>query len=205
MELKQALDELRKLEKKKFDQSVDLIVNLRGIDIRKDNISAIVTLPHKIKDKKVCGFLTKKSELVTTITQPDFARYKDKKELKNLVKSYDFFIGAAPLMPAVATNFGKALGPAGKMPSPQLGIIAPENDATIKQVLIKIEKSVKIRAKEASIKVIAGKEKMTDEQISENIRALYEGIVNALPTKKENVRSVMIKLTMSKPLKVEMK
>ncbi len=205
MELKQALDELRKLEKKKFDQSIDLIVNLRGIDIRKDNISAIISIPHKIKDKKVCGFLTKKSELVTTITLPDFARYKDKKELKNLVKSYDFFIGAAPLMPTVATAFGKALGPAGKMPSPQLGIIAPENDATIKQVLEKIEKSVKIRAKEASIKVIAGKENMTDEQITENIKALYEGIVNALPTKKENVKSVLIKLTMSKPLKVEIK
>ncbi|MDP1695492.1 MAG: hypothetical protein Q8L29_01105 [archaeon] len=205
MELKQALAELRKLEKRKFEQGIDLIVNLKGIDVRKDNISAIITLPHKIKDKNVCGFLTKKSELVTTITQPDFARYKDKKELKNLVKRYDFFIGAAPLMPSVATVFGKALGPAGKMPSPQLGIIAPETDATIKNVLDKIDKSIKIRAKEASIKVIAGKENMDDEQIIENIRAIYGGIVEALPTKKENVKSVMIKLTMSKPIKVEIK
>lgn len=205
MELKQALAELRKLEKRKFEQGIDLIVNLKGIDVRKDNISAIINLPHKIKDKKVCGFLTKKSELVTTITQPDFARYKDKKELKNLVKRYDFFIGAAPLMPSVATVFGKALGPAGKMPSPQLGIIAPETDATIKNVLDKIDKSVKIRAKEASIKVIAGKENMDDEKIIENISAIYSGIVEALPTKKENVKSIMIKLTMSKPIKVEIK
>jgi len=205
MELKEALAELRKLEKRKFDQGVDLIVNLKGIDVRRDNISAVITIPHKFKEKKVCGFLTKKSSLVTTVTQPDFAKYKDKKELKNLVKKYDFFIGVAPLMPSVATAFGKALGPAGKMPSPQLGIIATETDAAIQNVLEKINKAVKIRAKEASIKIVAGKESMSDEQLEENLKAIYNGIVEALPTKRENVKSVMVKLTMSKPIRVEMK
>lgn len=205
MELKQALDELRKLKKRKFEQSIDLIVNLKGVDLKRDNVSAIVTLPFKIKEKKVCGFLTKKSGLVDTITQPEFAKYKDKKDLKKLVKEYDFFIGAMPLMPAVATAFGKVLGPAGKMPSPQLGIIGSESDAAIKQVLEKIEKAVKLRAKEASVKVSIGKEGMSDEQIIANAQTVYTGLVNALPTKRENVRNVMIKLTMSKPIKVEIK
>src|SRR3989338_4672751 len=102
MELQEAIKELRKNEKLKFDQTVDLIVNLRGIDLRKENISTVISMPHIVKEKKVCGFFTKKSELVTTISQPDFARYKDKKELKKLVKSFDFFMAAAPLMPAVA-------------------------------------------------------------------------------------------------------
>ena len=205
MELKQALAELRKLEKRKFDQVIDLIVNLRGVDLKKDNISAIITIPNKVKDKSVCGFLTKKSELVKTITQPEFIGYKDKKMLKNLVKNYDFFIAAAPLMPSVATTFGKVLGPAGKMPSPQLGILMVENDAKIQAEIDKISKSIKVRAKEASIKVSVGKESMKDEEISANIEAVYNGIVNALPTKKENVKNVMIKLTMSKPLKIEIK
>lgn len=205
MELKQALAELRKLEKKKFDQSIDLIVNLKGVDLKKENISAVITIPHKIKDKKVCGFLIKKSELVSTITQPDFARYKDKGELKRLVKNYDFFIAAAPLMPSVATTFGKALGPAGKMPSPQLGIIMQESEAKIQAELDKIAKSIKVRAKEPSIKISTAKESMKDEDIAENIKAIYNGIVNALPTKRENVRNVMIKLTMGKPIKVEIK
>ena len=205
MELKQALAELRKLEKRKFDQVIDLIVNLRGVDLKKDNISAIITIPNKVKDKSVCGFLTKKSELVKTITQPEFIGYKDKKMLKNLVKNYDFFIAAAPLMPSVATTFGKVLGPAGKMPSPQLGILMVENDAKIQAEIDKISKSIKVRAKEASIKVSVGKESMKDEEISANIEAVYNGIVNALPTKKENVKNVIIKLTMSKPLKIEIK
>ena len=203
MELKQALAELRKLEKKKFDQSIDLLVSLKGIDPKKDNITTIVNIPNKIKDKKVCGFLTKKSELIRTITNLDFPKYKDKKTLKNLVKEFDFFIAAAPLMPPVATTFGKILGPAGKMPSPQLGILANEDEKTIRALLERIDKSMKIRVKEAAIKVSVGKESMPDEKILENIVAIYRGIVNALPVKKDNVRKVMIKLTMSKPIQVE--
>ncbi len=155
--------------------------------------------------KRVCGFFTKKSELVTTLTQADFARYKDKKELKKLVKNFDFFMAVAPLMPAVATTFGKVLGPTGKMPSPQLGIVMQENEANIKQELTKISKAIKVRAKEPSIKLSVAKESMSDKDIIENITTAYQAIVAVLPTKRENVRNVMIKLTMSKPMRVEIK
>jgi large subunit ribosomal protein L1 len=205
MELKEAIKELRKEEKKKFIQSVDLIVNLKGVDAKKDSISAVITIPYIIKEKRVCGFLTKKFDLVKTITQPEFLHFKDKKELKALVKQYDFFIATAKLMPAVATTFGKVLGPAGKMPSPQLGVLMQEDDNSIKQLLEKISKSIKVRVKEASVKVMVAKEAMSDEQIAANIEAVYAGIVNALPTKKENVKNIMVKLTMGKPIKVELK
>ena len=205
MEVKQALAELRKLEKRKFEQSVDLLVSLKGIDPKKDNISAIVNLPHKIKEKKICGFLTKKSDIVKTITNLDFPKYKDKKNLKNLVKEFDFFIAAAPLMPAVATTFGKVLGPAGKMPSPQLGILPIEDEKAIKLMLDKISNSIKLKVKEAALKVSVGKESMTDDAIIANINAIYNGLVNVLPVKKDNVRKIMIKFTMSKPIQVEIK
>ena len=205
MELKQAIAELRKLEKKKFDQSVDLIVNLKGIDLRKESINVVASIPHKIKDKKVAAFLTKRNDMIYTITEPDFSKFKDKKALKNLVKSYDFFISVASLMPKVASTFGKVLGPTGKMPSPQLGIVVKEDADAIKAALLKIERSVKVRAKEPSIKVVIAKESMSDEQITENILAVYNAVVNSLPTKKDNIRSAMIKLTMSKPIKVEIK
>jgi large subunit ribosomal protein L1 len=205
MELKEAIKELRKEEKKKFVQSVDLIINLKGVDAKKDSISAVINIPHIIKEKKVCGFLSAKSDLVRTITQPEFAHFKDKKELKNLVKQYDFFIASAKLMPSVATVFGKVLGPAGKMPSPQLGVLMNEDANAIKQLLERISKSIKVRVKEASVKVVVAKEDMSDENIIRNIEAVYAGIVNALPTKKENVKNVMVKLTMGKPLKVELK
>ena len=205
MELKQALSELRKLEKRNFEQGIDLIINLKGIDIKKDNIVTLVSIPNKVKKKKVCGFLTKESALVKTIYSSDFIKYRDKKLLKNLVKEHDFFIAVPQLMPSIATTFGKILGPVGKMPSPQLGVLTKEDDSSIKQLLEKIEKSIKIRVKELSVKVSIGKESMTDENIIANAGAVYSGLVNVLPTKKENVKNVMLKLTMSKPIKVEIK
>ncbi len=203
MNVKEALEELSKEEKRKFAQSIDLIVNLKGLDLRRENINLIVNIPHKIKDKQVCGFLDKESDLLNTIAKIDFPKYKDKKSLKNLIKQYDFFIAAAPLMPSVATTFGKILGPAGKMPSPQLGIIFQETPEIIKQELSKISKSIKIRVKEASIKVSIGNEKMKQEEIIENLKTVYQAITNALPKKIDNIRSAMVKLTMSKPIKIE--
>lgn len=204
MKLNEALAELRKEEKRKFDQSVDLIVNLKGIDLKRENVSGVFEVPNKIKEKKVCAFFNERSELVRTITKLDFAKYKDKKTLKKLVEEFDFFIASAPLMPLVAATFGKALGPAGKMPSPQLGIIMQENPTAIQELLKKIDKSVKVRAKETSLKVMVAKESMKDEQIIANVDAAIKGIINMLPNKRENVRSIMVKFTMTKPIKVEM-
>ena len=205
MEIKQALEELRKLDKRKFEQSVDLVISLKGIDPKKDNISTIVTIPNKIKDKKVCGFFMKNSPVVKTITNLDFPKYRDKKTLKNLVKQFDFFIAEMKVMPAVATTFGKVLGPAGKMPSPQLGILPNDDEKAVRALVDKISTSLKLRVKEAAIKTIIGKEGMSDEQIIANAKAVYNGLISVLPIKKDNVKKVMIKLTMSKPLVVEMK
>jgi large subunit ribosomal protein L1 len=205
MELKEALTELRKHHERKFEQSVDLIINLKGMDMKRDNVNAIILLPHQIKEKKVCGFFKQKNNLIDTVTEPEFAKYKDKKSIKNLIKDYDFFMSVAPLMPKVATAFGKILGPAGKMPSPQLGIIGQETDESIKQTLDKISKAIKIRVSEPSIKVVCGKEKMQDEKIIENIETLFKGVVNALPKKIENVKNVMVKFTMTKPIKINLR
>ncbi len=204
MEIKQVLEELSKEKKRKFVQTIDLIVNLKGIDLKRENITFIANVPNKIKEKKVCGFLDKKSSLVDTILKADFQKYKDKKILKGLVKKYDFFISAAPLMPSVAATFGKVLGPAGKMPSPQLGIIQQETEEAMKNELSKISKAIKIRVKEASIKISIAKENMKQDEVIENLRAVYNTVLNALPKKKDNIKNTLIKLTMSKPIKLEL-
>ncbi len=203
MKIQEALAELRKEKERKFEQTAELIINLRSIDLKKDQVNFIVGLPHPIKEKKVCGFLTEKSKLVDSITEAQFAKYSEKKELKNLVKNYDYFIAAAKLMPKVASNFGKVLGPAGKMPSPQLGILPVENEPAIKATLDKINSSLKVRLKEPSLKIPVGKQGMKDEDIIQNINAVFHAAINALPKKKENLKNTMIKFTMTKPLKVE--
>ncbi|MAE49578.1 hypothetical protein CMI48_01990 [Candidatus Pacearchaeota archaeon] len=204
MKLDEALKEIRKGKERKFDQSVDLLINLRGVDLKRDNVNVVVTLPHALGSKKVCGFLTKKSDLVTSVLEPDFQGYaKDPKKLKKLADEYDFFIAAAPLMPKVATTFGRVLGPAGKMPSPQLGILAPESDESIQKVLKEIGSSVKLRAKETSLKLSIGKLSMEDAAISENLRAIVKGVLGVLPSNRESVKNVLVKTTMGKPVAVE--
>jgi large subunit ribosomal protein L1 len=206
MDLKEALKQLRSTEERKFDQTVDLIVNLKGLDFRKTNLSFVVSVPNKFKDKTVCAFLNEKSELVTTVTKPEFSKFAtDKKALKKLVKKYDFFIAHGSLMPSVASTFGKVLGPTGKMPTPALGVMMKEGNDEVKNMLGKISKSAKIRVKDASIKIAVGKASMDDAKIIENAKSVYDGIVAALPLKTDNIKKSLLKLTMSKPVEVQIK
>ena len=204
-ELRKALIELRKNKKRNFDQTVDLIINLQKFDIRKNQINLFVNLPFEIKKKKICAFLESKNENVDTITKEEFEKYSDKKELKKLVKKFDFFIAQASLMPKVATFFGKILGPAGKMPSPQLGIILNSDDKTINELKEKINKSARIKTKEASIKLGIGKESMKDEEIIENILVTYNSILKVLPKEKDNIKNIELKFSMTKPQKIKIR
>ena len=204
-DLKKALNELRKEKERKFDQTVDLIINLQKYDIKKNPLNLFISVPHKIKDKKICGFLEIKNKNIETITKDSFKKYSDKKELKKLVKKFDFFIAEASLMPKVATTFGRILGPVGKMPSPQLGILANVNEKTINELKVKINNSIKIRTKEASIKLAIGKQNMKDEEIIENIITVYNAILKALSREKDNIKNIEVKFTMTKPQKIKIR
>lgn len=200
--IKNALTELRKEGQKKFNQTLDLIINLQKFDAKKDSVNIFIQLPHKIKDKKICAFLTTKHKEMDTITEADFRKYSDKKELKKLEKKYDFFISQAILMPKVATVFGRALGPSGKMPSPQLGIVQSAEDRAIGELKEKIDHSVRIRSKEPSIKLAAGKQNMKDEELTENVVSIYNALLKALPKGIDNIKNIEIKFTMTKPQKI---
>lgn len=199
-----AIQELRKTEKKhNFDQTIDLIVNLKDFDVRREAFSVFITLPHKIKDKKVMGFFEKKSKIVDSIVKEEFDKYKEKKDARKLIKGYDFFIANAKIMPAVATSFGRILGPTGKMPSPQLGIIPSEDDKIIQEILSKINSTVRVKVKEPSIKIGIGKESLKDSDLVENLTTAYNKLIETLPRKKDNLRNIKIKLTMGKPVNVD--
>ncbi len=201
----EAVKKLREENKKerKFDQTVDIIVNLKEFDVRKQAFNVFASVPNKIKDKKIAGFFEKDSKIVDSIKKDDFVKYKEKKDAKKLIKNYDFFIANAKLMPAVATSFGRVLGPVGKMPSPQLGIVISEEDKMVEAVVNKINSTVRIRVKEPSIKVAIGKQSMDNEKIMQNAVAVYHKVLETLPRKKDNVRNVKIKLTMDTPEKVK--
>jgi large subunit ribosomal protein L1 len=202
MDFLTALKELRKSEKRNFDQTVDLIVNLKNYDLRIKPINLFVELPHAFRENKICAFLEADNpDVDRVITKLEMPKISDKKEIKKLARDYDLFISSMKLMPAIATTFGKILGPMGKMPNPKFGgVIAKEEPALIKEVVRKLKKMVSIRPKELSIKIAVGKESMKDEDINENIKAIYNSLMTAFTN--ENVKSILLKFTMSKPVKV---
>jgi len=202
MEIKQALKELRNEKKRKFVQTVDLVMNLKNFDVRKEALNTFVSVPHP-GDKKLAAFFTKRSKLIDTITLEDFVKYKEMKDIKKLAKKYDAFIAVAPLMGKIATTFGRVFGPMNRMPSPQAGIIPKEEDAMITMMIDKMNKSIRIKNKEMAIKFAVGKEDMTDENLAENIKAVVKELENKLPRGKDNIKEVLIKFTMTKPVKVE--
>lgn len=205
-QLQQSLKELRENKKqRKFDETAELILNLQKIEVKKTSLNTFITLPYKVKEKKVAGFLESKSDLIDTITPNEFDQYKDKKKLKQVEGNYDFFIAQGSVMPKVAATFGKVLGPAGKMPSPKLGLLTNPDQKSIEELKQRIDSSVKVVLKEKSIKVPIGKESLEDEKLIENATTFYTEIEKLLPRGKDNVKNVELKFTMTKPQKIQMK
>lgn len=201
---------VREISKKRnFDQTFDLIINFKDLDLKKSNLDVFLTLPFPKGQAKVCGLVGK--ELVKqaeehcdeVVVEEDFKKYSDKKLIKNLAKNYDFFVAQANLMGKIATVFGRVLGPLGKMPNPKLGGVVPETIPSMKPIVDKFRKSVRLMAKkEPIIKTSIGKESMKDEEVYENFHSVYDNIIQGLPKAEHNVKNVLIKLTMSKPVKV---
>ncbi|MBU2562765.1 MAG: hypothetical protein KKF68_03835 [Nanoarchaeota archaeon] len=204
-DLEKALIELRKEKQRKFDQSVDLIINLQKFNPKKTSINLVISVPNKSREKKIGAFLETKNKNIETITPDEFKRYSDKKKMKKLVKKFDFFMAQASLMPKVATNFGKVLGPSGKMPSPQLGLLFEVNDKAIAETKEKINNSIKVRVVEPSIKLSVGKQSMENKKIIENAITIYNAILKEMPKEIENIKNIELKLTMTKPQKIRVR
>jgi len=207
MNFKQALEQLRiESEKRNFDQTLDLIINLKSFDPRRDILNTSVVLPHAPRKKKIAGFLEKlnKSDVLSKIFSKEDIEKITLKEMKKIAREYDYFIASAKLMPALAAKFGKALGTIGKMPDPKIGgVLMQEQPEILENAAKQLEKTAKIKAKEQSLKIPLGKESMANEQLLENIETTFKIILNALPKKEFNVKNVMLKFTMSKPVKVK--
>ncbi|MDZ4226483.1 MAG: hypothetical protein U1B79_00020, partial [Candidatus Pacearchaeota archaeon] len=69
----------------------------------------------------------------------------------------------------------------------------------------KINNSLRIRIKEASIKLAIGKQSMKDEEITENVLSVYNAVMKELPKGNENLRNIELKFTMTKPEKIKIK
>ncbi len=209
-----ALKEIKAASKKRnFKQTVDLIINLKDLDLKKPEhqVEFFATLRHDVGNKrKICALVgpeladEAKKVCDETIMQDDFDKYaKDKKIAKKLARTHDFFIAQANIMPKVATAFGKVLGPKGKMPNPKAGCVVPPK-AALKPLYDKLQLTQKIIAKtQLIIQCCVGKEDSKDDAVAENIIDVINQLEAKLIQGKNNLHSIYIKLTMGKPVKLQ--
>jgi len=211
-EVIKAVEEAKKLAKpRNFTQSVELIIKLRDIDVRKpeNRINVSVRLPNPPKDKlsRVCVIASgdmviraRKTNADTVITREDLEKIAaSKREPRKLAKSHDFFIAEAPLMPIIGRLLGRYLGPRGKMPQP----VPPTADIT--NLVDRLKESVRIRIRDQpQIMCRVGSEKQSSKEIAENIMA----ILSALSSKfkiPQNIEKMYVKLTMGPAVEVKLR
>ncbi|KAA0013916.1 MAG: 50S ribosomal protein L1 [Thermoplasmata archaeon] len=204
--VKNALDE-KNSKKRKFIQSLDLVINLKDVDLSKpeNRIDEEIELPKgRGKEARIAVFATgelalKAKGIADTVIQPEQIKElaEDKKKAKELAESHDFFVAEAPLMPTIGRTLGRILAPRGKMPKP----IPP--DADIESIVNKLKKSIKIRSKDKpTFHCLVGKEDMSPEDLAENIETILDRVESKLERGRMNIKSAYIKTTMGKAVRV---
>ena len=200
-EIVELIKKLRKNSKKRnFVQTFDLIINLKDFDIKKpeNRIDDFVVLPSgRGKKAKIVVFSDTKSDIGCKVlaTEDIETIARDKKAVKKFANETDFFLAEPKMMPIVGKFLGQVLGPRGKMPKPVTG--------DVKELVKKLEDSVRIVVrKNPIIQTIVGIESMKDEDIAKNVKAVIDFVEKKLPKGKQNIKSIYLKLTMSKPVRI---
>jgi len=203
---------------RKFDESIDFIINLKDINLNdpKQRIDKEILLPNNIitKDKpNICVIasdeilLEAKNIGLDTIDRDGLVKLnnEEKKVKKKFVKKYDFFIVEDKMMPNVARYLARFLGPLGKMPKPfpsGYGIISNPNDLQI--AIQRYLKIIRIQLKkQLLIQVKIGKKSMAKEKVFENMKTVVEYIADQMPHKYNNIKSMFLKTTMGHPIKID--
>lgn len=201
-----------KAKARNFVESIDLAVNLIGIDLKRpeSRIDSEVVVPNTTSKKpKICviamgdlAIQAKKEGADLVISREDLERLAaDKKSAKRIVNENDFFIASADMMPLIGRFLGPVLGPRGKMPKPG-GIIPPTSD--IKPVLEKYSKTVRVTMKKSLVlHVKVGDKNMDNKSTAENIREVLSFLEENLDKGMQNIKSIYIKTSMGSSAKLE--
>jgi len=207
--IQEALKELRSESRKRnFNQSVELIINLRDVDVKapEGRIQEIIELPRPIsKNVSICVLATGDMALRARKAGADIVLQRedidnlanDKKKQREIAKKADFFIAEAPLMPLVGRVLGPILGPRGKMPTP-----LPPTD-NIEHAIERHRKMTGVRTRgQPILQSRIGTEDMTDEDLIDNAQAVIRRVEARLKRGTENIRSIYLKTTMGPPIKL---
>lgn len=180
-DLNEAIEIVKKISSVKFDETIDLAINL-NVDPRhaEENIRISTSLPHGTGKKVVLLVLAQGPKVQEALDAG--ADYCGNKEYLDKIKAgwvdVDKII-ATPDMMAELGKLGKILGPKGLMPNPKSGTVTMD---VAKAVADQKAGMVELRVEKTGIiHTICGKISFDSRALVENITVIYNSLLKSRP------------------------
>src|SRR5229473_3374875 len=198
--LADAIKMVKERAKSKFDETVEIAINL-GVDPRHADqmVRGVVTLPNGTGRTLRVGVFARGAK-----AEEAKAAGADVVGAEDLVEKvqggqidFDRCIATPDMMPLVG-RLGKVLGPRGMMPNPKIGTVTMDVANAVKGAK---GGSVEFRVEKAGI----GKASFSEEKLVQNVKALADAVAKAKPAgaKGTYIQRVAVSSTMGPGVKVE--
>ena len=204
--LEDAIKMLKETATTKFTESVEFHANLNiNPKYANQQLRSTVTLPHGIGKQLKIAVLTNEENFEEAKNAGANIVGNDDL-IKNIVQgniNFDLLIATPNIMPKLA-KLGRVLGPKGLMPSPKSGTVT----TTLKTTLTEFKKGkFEYKAdKTGIVHINFGKSNFTENQLIENLQALYRSIEQNRPSgvKGKYFKSLFICTTMGPSIKLDL-
>jgi large subunit ribosomal protein L1 len=204
--LEEAVALLKEAPAAKFDESVDLAINL-GVDPKHADqmVRGAIVLPHGTgKTTRVLVFAKGEKEKEAREAGADHVGGEDLAKKIQAESWLDFErVIATPDMMSVVGRLGKVLGPRGLMPNPKLGTVTMDVGRAVKEHKAgKVEYRVD---KTGIIHVAIGRRSFETSQLVENAASLIDVVVRAKPAASKGVylKKIAISTTMGPGIRID--
>ncbi len=203
--LNDAISLIKDMKFTKFDESVDIALNM-GVDPRHadQNIRITTSLPSGTGSEVIILVLTRgPKEKEAKDAGADFVGNDDFIEkLKNGWSDIDKIIATPDMMSSLG-KLGKVLGPKGLMPNPKSGTVTMDvkkaiNELKAGRVELRVEKNGIIHSS-------FGKTSFEKQDLIENVQMIYESLMKARPAsaKGQFIKKITLSSTMGPGVKVD--
>ncbi|PPQ76049.1 hypothetical protein CVT26_005383 [Gymnopilus dilepis] len=204
--IKELLAEANGEKKRNFVETIELQIGLKNYDPQRDKrFSGTVKLPNVPRPRMSICILADAADIdrakqieLEYMSVDDLKKLnKNKKLVKKLAKKYDAFLASEALIKQIPRLLGPGLSKAGKFPTP----VSHSEDLTNK--ITEVRSTIKFQLKKVlCLGVAVGHVQMTDDQVLGNVMLSINFLVSLLKKNWQNVKSLHIKTTMGKPVRL---